>query len=55
MKQIAVVFGVAGFIGRHLCESLLNDGRAVICVDNFSTSKQEGLLETAKYFLWETL
>ena len=27
--------GVAGFIGSHLCEKLLNDGHEVVCIDNF--------------------
>ena len=40
MKQILVTGG-AGFIGSHLCERLLNEGNAVICLDNFySGSKQ---------------
>jgi UDP-glucuronate 4-epimerase len=30
-----LVTGAAGFIGSHLCERLLGDGRAVIGVDNF--------------------
>jgi UDP-glucuronate 4-epimerase len=30
-----LVTGGAGFIGSHLCESLLRDGHRVICLDNF--------------------
>jgi len=30
-----VVTGGAGFIGSHLCERLLSEGRHVVCVDNF--------------------
>jgi dTDP-glucose 4,6-dehydratase len=32
-----VVTGGAGFVGSHVCEALLDAGRGVICVDNFST------------------
>ena len=35
MKRILVTGG-AGFIGSHLTERLLGEGRAVICVDNFN-------------------
>jgi UDP-glucuronate 4-epimerase len=34
MKTILVTGG-AGFIGSHLCEKLLREGHAVICLDNF--------------------
>ncbi len=37
-KFNVLVTGGAGFIGSHLCEQLLKDGRRVICLDNFSTS-----------------
>ncbi len=33
----ALVTGGAGFIGSHLCERLLSDGVAVICMDNLIT------------------
>ena len=36
-RTTAVVFGGAGFLGSHLCEALLADGHAVVCIDNFCT------------------
>jgi UDP-glucuronate decarboxylase len=39
----AVVCGGAGFLGAHLCARLLQEGRRVICVDNFCTSDEEAL------------
>ena len=41
--QTVLVAGGAGFIGTHLCESLLSDGYKVICVDNFVTSSKENI------------
>jgi UDP-glucuronate decarboxylase len=37
------VTGAAGFLGRHLCASLLADGHRVIGVDNFITSEPSDL------------
>src|SRR5712691_7642749 len=34
----AVVTGGAGFLGSHLCDSLLGRGHHVVCVDNLETS-----------------
>ncbi|AEH11190.1 MULTISPECIES: UDP-glucuronic acid decarboxylase family protein [Protofrankia] len=36
MKR-SVVTGGAGFLGSHLCERLLDEGHAVVCLDNFIT------------------
>lgn len=41
--QIVLVAGGAGFIGSHLCKSLLDDNYRVICVDNFLTSDKKNL------------
>jgi UDP-glucuronate decarboxylase len=41
--KTALVTGVAGFLGSHLCESLLNDGYKVVGVDNLFTGRQENL------------
>ena len=43
MKTVLVTGG-AGFIGSHLCERLLNEGRAVICLDNFFTGQKKNVV-----------
>jgi UDP-glucose 4-epimerase len=40
----AVVTGGAGFIGSHLCESLLREGHAVVALDDLSTGSPVNLL-----------
>lgn len=40
---IALVVGVAGFLGSHLSEELLSKNIQVLGVDNFSTGKKENL------------
>jgi UDP-glucuronate decarboxylase len=44
MKKRILVTGGAGFIGSHLCESLLKDGNEVVCVDNFYTGRKANIL-----------
>ena len=41
-KKNILVTGGAGFIGSHLCEELLREGR-VICVDTFITSQEANI------------
>ncbi len=38
-----LITGGAGFIGSHLCESILKHGDEVVCVDNISTGSQENI------------
>jgi UDP-glucuronate decarboxylase len=54
MRRRALVTGGAGFVGSHLCESLLERGYEVVCVDNFSTSARrniEHMLENHRFEL----
>jgi UDP-glucuronate decarboxylase len=43
VRKRVLVTGGAGFIGSHLCERLLTDGRDVLCVDNFFTGTRDNV------------
>src|SRR5689334_11249279 len=43
-----LVTGGAGFIGSHLCRSLLEHGNEVHCMDNFATGSRENLKDISK-------
>ncbi len=43
MKRILVTGG-AGFIGSHLCESLLKENNEVICLDNYFTGARKNII-----------
>ncbi len=38
-----LVTGGAGFLGSHLCERLVRDGKDVLCVDNFYTGRRTSI------------
>lgn len=53
-SQTTIVAGGAGFIGSHLCESLVDDGHEVLCVDNFGSGRPrnvEHLLDHPRFTL----
>jgi len=43
MGKSILVTGGAGFIGSHLCETLLHQGHEVLCVDNFFTGSRRNV------------
>ncbi|WCM21978.1 SDR family oxidoreductase [Paraburkholderia bryophila] len=42
-RRRVLVTGGAGFVGSHLCDRLLADGRDVVALDNFSTGSRDNL------------
>ena len=40
-----LVTGGAGFLGRHLCRRLLDEGHEVLCVDDFSTGTRRNITD----------
>jgi len=43
LRETVLVTGGAGFIGSHLCERLLDEGKEVLCVDNFYTGSKRNV------------
>ncbi|WP_440880908.1 UDP-glucuronic acid decarboxylase family protein [Tenacibaculum sp. C7A-26P2] len=52
IRKRILVTGGAGFIGSHLCETLLLQGHEVFCLDNFFTGNKENIvhLQDNNYF-----
>jgi len=44
MRKKILVTGGAGFLGSHLCETLLNQGNEVICLDNYFTGAKQNIV-----------
>lgn len=42
-RDLLLVAGGAGFLGSHLCESLVAEGAHVVCVDNLLTGRRQNL------------
>ncbi|WP_267639836.1 UDP-glucuronic acid decarboxylase family protein [Haloarchaeobius amylolyticus] len=54
--QRALVAGGAGFIGSHLCDTLLDEGYRVYCIDNFGSGRSgniDHLLDNPRFELQE--
>lgn len=43
LQQRILVTGGSGFLGSHLCESLLSQGAEVLCLDNFFTGTRRNI------------
>ena len=54
-EKTILVTGGAGFIGSFLCESLLNDGHTVICMDNFHTGSKRNVAHLLKRHTFEVV
>jgi len=55
LKKRILVTGGAGFIGSHLCETLLGQGHEVICVDNFYTGNKRNLAHLLEHEYFEVI
>jgi UDP-glucuronate decarboxylase len=42
-SKTVLVTGAAGFLGAHLCKSILDDGDKIIGVDNFTTGRESNI------------
>jgi UDP-glucose 4-epimerase len=53
-QKTVLVTGGAGFIGSHLCEALLKEGKKVISLDNYSTGTKDNHVDGVEYIEGDT-
>lgn len=54
-SQRVLVTGGAGFLGSHLCETLIKNGKEVICIDNLGSGRRSNIssIATEKFHFLE--
>lgn len=55
MRKKILVTGGAGFLGSHLCETLLNHGHEVICLDNYFTGQKQNIVHLLDHPYFELI
>ena len=55
MKNVTLVTGGAGFVGSHLCDYLISQGKDVICVDNFFTGSKDNIAHLMQHERFELI
>jgi len=55
MKKRILVTGGAGFVGSHLCETLLARGHEVFCLDNFFTGQKQNIIHLLDHPYFELI
>ncbi len=55
MTKRIMVTGGAGFLGSHLCASLVADGHEVLCVDNFFTGRRRNVSHLLDHWNFEVM
>ena len=50
MKQSILVLGGAGYIGSHMVDRLVSDGKNVVVVDNLATGHRQAVPESAAFY-----
>ena len=54
-QQRILVTSGSGFIGSHLCRSLLNEGHEVLCLDNFFTGRKANVADLRGHLNFELI
>jgi UDP-glucuronate decarboxylase len=55
MRKKILVTGGAGFLGSHLCETLLQEGNEVICLDNYFTGQKQNIVHLLDHPYFELI
>jgi UDP-glucuronate decarboxylase len=55
MRKKILVTGGAGFLGSHLCETLLQQGHEVICLDNYFTGQKQNIVHLLDHPYFELI